>query len=289
MAIHQLAYHNDRILPVADTRLSPGQAGLLNGWGLFTTMRIYHGQAFAFERHWNRLCRDAERTQLPFPFGSEDVHRALHELIRANCVGEGCARIYFINNQGSSWRSEEPLPPTDLLITTSNLPQFVRPARLSVCAAGRFAAHPLAGTKVTSWLQNAWSLERAQQQGFQEVILLNERGEVAECTSANVFCVLEGALLTPPLASGCLPGVTREILFEIGAENGLPATERTLTLDDLRRATEVFITSTSRELLPVAHIADHRVPQAPGPVAKRLQDAFSGYVTQYFARPAIRP
>ncbi len=289
MAIHQLAYHNDRILPVADTRLSPGQAGLLNGWGLFTTIRIYHGQAFAFERHWNRLCRDAERTELPFHFRSEDVHRALHELIRANRVGEGCARIYFINNQGSSWRSEEPLPPTDLLITTSDLPQFVRPARLSVRAAGRFAAHPLAGAKVTSWLENVWSLERARQQGFQEVILLNERGEVAECTSANIFCVLEGALLTPPLASGCLPGVTREILFEIGAENGLPVDERTLTLDDLHRATEVFITSTSRELLPVAHIGDHSVPQAPGPVAKRLQEAFSGYVTQYFARPAIKP
>src|ERR1700722_8964412 len=91
--IHRFVFHNDRLLPVAEVRLSPGQAGLLNGWGLFTTVRIYEGIPFAFERHWKRLQRDAERTHCPFPFEENVVRGKLGEVLRANQVREGAARI----------------------------------------------------------------------------------------------------------------------------------------------------------------------------------------------------
>src|SRR5271166_974864 len=97
--IHRFVFRNDRLLPVTEVRLSPGQAGLLNGWGLFTTVRIYEGIPFAFERHWKRLQREAERTPCPFPF-EESVGRGhLAEVLRANKVREGAARVYVIYNQ----------------------------------------------------------------------------------------------------------------------------------------------------------------------------------------------
>src|SRR5271163_4425751 len=120
--IHRFISHNGRLLPIGETRLSPGQSGLLNGWGLFTTIRIVEGIPFALGRHWNRLERDAERTHCPFPFEEAAVHGQLSEVLRANDVREGCARIYAVNNQTGLWRSDENMPAADLLICSADLP-----------------------------------------------------------------------------------------------------------------------------------------------------------------------
>ena len=181
------------------------------------------------------------------------------EVLRANHVKEGCARIYAIYNQAGFWRSGEEFPPADLIIYSSDLPAYSHHARLGVREPGRHAASPSAGVKVTSWLVNVWSLQEAQREGFDEVVMLNERGEVAECTAANIFCVKGGRVATPPLNSGCLEGVTRGVLLEVGAAAGVPVEEKTLLPQDLHAADEVFISSTNRNLLPVSEIAGRKV------------------------------
>ncbi len=279
--IHRFISHNGRLLPIQGARLSPGQSGLLNGWGLFTTVRIVEGIPFAFGRHWKRLERDAERTHCPFPFEEEAVRGQLSEVLRANEVREGCARIYAVANQTGLWRSDENLPAADLLICSADLPAHPEPVRLSVREHGRHAASPLAGAKVTSWLNNVWCLAEAQRAGFDEVVLLNERGEVAECTSANIFCVRGGRVATPPLDSGCLEGVTRNILLEIGAGAGAPMEERTLFPEDLYAADEVFISSTNRGVLAVAEIGGRKTAAVPGRVTQQLERAFAVYVREY--------
>jgi len=284
--MHKHIFHNERVLPLVEARLSPGQSGLLTGWGVFTTIRIYEGRAFAFERHWSRLHRDAERIHLPFDFSSQTVAEALRQVIETNKVANGCARIYFVNNKAGLWSGDEPGPATDLLIFTSDLPTFPSPTKLAIRENGRYAAHALAGTKVISWLHNVWSLEEAHRRGFEEVILLNEQREIAECTSANLFCVRGDVVLTPPLYSGCLAGVTRGVLLEIGGQINLPIREQTLSLKELYESEEVFVTSTSRELLPVGQVEDHRFPRAPGPVTTRLNKAFSAYVVESLSRSA---
>jgi branched-chain amino acid aminotransferase len=279
--IHRLVYHNDRLLPIEQVRLSPGQAGLLSGWGLFTTIRIVEGIPFAFERHWKRLERDADRTHCPFPFDPESVNAQLAEVLSANQAREGCARIYVIYNQAGFWRSDEKLPRVDLIIYSSDLPAHREPARLGLREHGRHAASPLAGVKVTSWLNNVWSLYEAQQAGFDEVVLLNERGEVAECTAANIFCVRGGRVTTPSLTSGCLEGITRGVLLEIGARSGAPVEERTLLPEDLYAAEEVFISSTNRSMLGVSEINGHTIAAAPGPVTQKLGMAFAAFIREY--------
>jgi branched-chain amino acid aminotransferase len=281
--IHRHLYHNHRLLPIEEVRLSPGQAGLFNGWGLFTTTRITQGEPFAFERHWRRLQNDSARTRCPLPFDPEIIRQEIRDLARVNDAPESAARVYVIYNTVGMWRSDEPFPEVDLIIYTAGLPSYHEPAHIGLREHARYAASPLAGAKVTSWLQNVWCLQEAQAEGFDEVVLLNERGEVAECTAANIFCLRDGRVLTPPLSSGCLEGITRSILLEIAPGVGVPAEEKVLRADDLFAADEVFISSTNRNLLAVEEIAGHRVARAPGPVVKKLEKAFEKYVAEYVA------
>jgi branched-chain amino acid aminotransferase len=282
--IHRHIFHNDRIIPVEQARLSPGQAGLMNGWGLFTTMRIFQGEAFAYERHWRRLEKDAGRIRLPFPFDPAQVRRHLTELLHANQVVEGTARIYMIYNRTGFWQSDEPVPQVDLILCTAGLPAHPERARLNIAEHGRHAASPLAGVKVTSWLNNVWHLAEAQTRGWNEVVLLNERGEVAECTTANIFCVKNGTVRTPPLSSGCLEGVTRSVLLEIAPRVGVPLIEQTLMPEELYSADEVFITSTNRSLLGISEIAGHRYSAVMGPIVQKLERAFDAAMREYITQ-----
>jgi branched-chain amino acid aminotransferase len=287
--IHRFVFHNQRIEPVEDVRLSPGQSGLLCGWGLFTTMRITEGIPFAFERHWKRLARDADKIHCPFPFDPETVRGQLNEVLIANEVREGCARIYIVHNRFGHWRSNEDFPAADLLICSAGLPPHREPARLALREHGRHAASPLAGVKVTSWLENVWNLSGVQQAGYDEVVLLNERGEVAECTAANIFCVHGGQVTTPPLASGCLEGVTRSVVLEIGPPAGVPVAEHTLYPEDLYTADEVLISSTNRGVISVSEVNGNKIAAAPGPLAHKLEGLFGDYVREYVEAHAATP
>ena len=284
--IHRYIFHNGHVVPVEEARLSPGQAGLLNGWGLFTTLRVFQGEPFAFERHWKRLQKDAARTRMPFPFDSAVVQESLRDLIRRNEVREGTARIYAVYNKVGFWQSGEPLPEVDLLLCTAGLPSYREPIRLTLSEHSRHAAAPLAGVKVTAWLFNVWTLQGAQQRGFDEALLLNERGEIAECTAANVFCARDARVFTPPLSSGCLEGVTRGVLLDIAPASGVQIEEKTLRPEDLYSADEVFITSTNRSLLGVAEIEGHKFAGAPGLITRRLEEAFRNHMIDYVSRIA---
>jgi branched-chain amino acid aminotransferase len=282
--IHRHVFHNEELKPVEKVRLSPGQAGLLCGWGIFTTMRIARGEAFAYERHWRRLEKDAALTHIPLAYTAAKVRVHLHEVIRANKVSDGCARIYLIYNKVGFWQSEEERPQTDLIIYSAPLPEYREPIRLGLQEHGRHAASPLAGVKSTSWLANVWAVGEAQQEGLDEVVLLNERGEIAECTAANIFAVKNGKVYTPPLSSGCLEGVTRGILFEIAPEAGVAVIQQALRPEDLFSAEEVFISSTNRNLLGVGEIAGHAIAGAPGPVTRQLDQLFDTHVADYVTR-----
>ena len=281
--IHSNVFHNDALLPIEKVRLSPGQAGLICGWGIFTTLRISRGEAFAYERHWRRLEKDAAITRLPMPYTAAKVRVHLHEVIRANKVTEGCARIYLVYNTVGFWQSDEKFPHADLIIYTAGLPEHRETVRLAIREHGRHAASPLAGVKTISWLNNVWAVAEAVKEGFDEVVMLNERGEVTECTSANIFVVRGEKVFTPPLNSGCLEGVTRGILMEIAPEAGVSVVEQSLRPEDLYSADEVFISSTNRNLISAGEVAGTKIP-APGPVCERLNELFDAYVADYVSR-----
>jgi branched-chain amino acid aminotransferase len=283
--IHRYVFHNEELRPIEKTRWSPGQGGLICGFGLFTTVRIVQGEAFAYERHWRRLEKDAATIRLPMDYAGAKVRVHLQEAIRANKVKEGCARIYLVWNSVGYWKSDEAMPEVDLVITTADLPHYPDSVRLTVREHGRHAASLLAGVKTTSWLNSVWAIDEAHREGFDEVVLLNERGEVSECTAANIFVVKKDKVVTPPLNSGCLEGVTRGVLMEIAADAGTSVVEQTLRVDDLYGADEVFVTSTNRNLIGVREIAGHTIGSGEmGAITRRLDEAFEAYVTDYIQR-----
>ena len=283
--IHRFVFHNDEVKPVEKTRWSPGQAGLICGWGLFTTVRIVRGEAFAYERHWRRLEKDAALIRLPLIYSGARVRVQLQELIRTNRVKEGCARIYLVWNTVGSWKSDEKMAEVDLVIATADLPHYPEMVRLALREHGRHAASPLAGVKTISWLDSVWAAEEAKREGYDEVVLLNERGEVTECTAANIFAVRNDKVITPPLSSGCLEGVTRGVLMEIAAEVGTTVVEQAMRPEDLYAADEVFITSTNRNVIGVKEIAGRIIGAGVGgELTKKLDAAFETYLNDYVDR-----
>jgi branched-chain amino acid aminotransferase len=274
--------HNDSIYEASATLFSAGQVGLLSGWGVFTTMRVADGVPFGFERHWARLMRDAAALHITLPPDSELVRRKLFDLIEANQVSSATLRLVIVRNSGGLWEGSPTGRASDVIALTANSKTWGDSAKLAYVAQGRHAGCMFAGTKTLSWAMNLTWLESAQARGFDEVILLNERGEVAECTSANIFIAEGNDVWTPPLTSGCLPGITREVLLGETLVPGIRVRERSLMPADLESATEVFITSTTRNLLPVRQIEGRAIGQTDR-VWDALEKAFERYVSAYVA------
>ncbi|MBI4891405.1 MAG: aminotransferase class IV family protein [Acidobacteria bacterium] len=278
--LHPLLLHNGEIKAAGEMCLQPGQDGLLAGWGVFSTIKVAAGVLFEFERHWARLNRDADSLRVPFPWDIESLRSLLLELVEANRAYDATLRIVVVRNAGTMWAGANSCGPADLLAFTASRRQWGASARLGVVANARHAGSQFAGSKTTSWAHNLVWLEEAHLRGFDEVVLLNERGEVSECTSANIFAAFGAEVLTPPLSSGCLPGVTRDLLLETIQVPSCRVREATLLLEDLERADGIFITSTTRDLLPVSQIEGLSIGQNHA-ARNALMDAFALHQTGY--------
>jgi branched-chain amino acid aminotransferase len=278
--MHRYLLHNDQTLNAADNIVSPGQVGLLNGWGVFSTLRVYGGVLFGWPRHWKRMKHDAQRMRVPFPSDPEWLEERLLKLVEANEAWNSTLRVVIVRNRGGMWEGPAATRPFDLIAFTADVNQWAPAMRLGMIPHGRHAASEFSGAKVLSWAENLTRYERAHEHGLDEVVLLNERGEVAECTSANLFAVQGSRVYTPPISSGCLPGVTRAVLLEEVKVPGITIEEKVLRPEDLEASGEVFLTSTTREVLPVLSIEGLKIAQGRA-VSERLQSAFKENVASY--------
>jgi len=283
MAIHRCYLHNGTIKEATEPGLFPGQLGLLSGWGIFTTLRIVDGVPFAWERHWARMSRDARLLNVEMPKDPVVLEHDLIRLTERNEAPNCTMRVVVVRNSRGFWEGPGTGTASDTIALTASSKDWSNTVRLAIQPNGRFAAGEFTTAKVLSWAHNLRWAERAQEQGFDEVILLNESERVAECTSANLFASFGTKVITPPVSDGCLPGVTREVLLEEGRKAGLPIAEEHLKLDDLYRADEVFITSTTRGLKPVMEIAGRKLP-GKTEVCDRLLAAFNEYLKNDIAR-----
>ena len=283
--MHRFVLHNDDILDAHQKSLSAGQVGLLNGWGVFSTMRVTDGVLFAFERHWDRMQRDAAKLHVPFPADPAWLKTRLVRLVEANSAWNATLRTAVVRNRGGLWEGPNPARDFDLIAFTANVNPWGTSVRLMIKPHARHAQNEFAGAKICSWAQNLTWYEEAHQRGFDEALLLNERGEVSECTSANIFAVSGREVWTPPLTSGCLPGVTRALLLEEIRLPGVSAVEKTLLPQDLEQADQVFISSSTRDFLPVSYVEGLNV-RSEGSVLDDLSKLFENYRKEYVRRNA---
>lgn len=281
--MHRFLLYNDGVRETTEKFLSPGQVGLLNGWGVFSTLRVKSGVLFAWERHYARMKRDAEVLHVPFPEAAY-LETRLRKLIEANEAWHSTLRVAVVRNQGGAFDAPNLDRDFDLIAFTKPLANWGDSVRLGLVPHARHAANVFRGTKMLSWCFNLTWNESARQSHLDEVVLLNERGEVAELTSANIFVVRGKEILTPPLDSGCLPGITRALILEELEIPGYRVAEVMLTPADLASADEVFVTSSTRDTLPVATIEGLplRFVSAEACVGRRaVQQRFDWYLESY--------
>jgi branched-chain amino acid aminotransferase len=278
--------HNDTILDGSEPCLSPGQVGLMTGWGVFSTIRVCRGVLFEYPRHYRRMKRDAELMHVPFPESPDQLEADLLRLVKANQAPDCTLRVNVIRNNGGAFHLPNPRA-YDVVAFTSGLTNWGDSVRLGVVQQARHSKSIYAGTKVTSWGFNLVWYEKAHEDGFDEVLLLDESGYVSECTSANIFAAFGREVRTPPLSSGCLPGITRELLLSEVHCEGVVVKEQALTLSDLEQADCVFITSTTRDLLPVTSIEGIRISESTETMQKLLI-AFRSGLDNYINRHTVR-
>jgi branched-chain amino acid aminotransferase len=255
-----------------EAKVSVLDHGVTVGDGVFETMRVYAGRAFAVGRHLDRLVASASTLGLPQP----DRHiaaRAVAEVVAANSIGEGRVRVTWTGGVGPLGSRREGGRPT--MIATVGPIEPIPPTTTAVTVPwARNERSPLVGVKTTSYAENVVALERARSAGATEALLGNTVGDLCEGTGSNVFIVLGGRLLTPPLSSGCLAGVTRALVLEC-----CEVTEATVPLDALVDADEVFLTSSTREVQGITGIDDRDLP-GQRPITERCAGAYRALVAR---------
>lgn len=231
--------------------------GTMLGLGLFETLLALDGTPVFAGRHLARLQQACGR--LGWGLAIPDFLDTAAELLVRNDLTAGRARIRLAITAGSG-PIHDLTPGSDRLVWMTALPASEPPASLSACLSPwpRNERSPLAGLKCASYAENLVALDHARRQGFDETVFPNTRGHLCEAATANLFIVSQGALLTPPLASGCLPGIAREVVIELAKGLGMPCEERDLLPGELPQAEEVFLTSSIRGVTRLSRFEDHR-------------------------------
>jgi branched-chain amino acid aminotransferase len=264
---------NGGLVDPARASVSAFDHGLTVGDGVFETLRVYGSTPFALRRHLDRLERSAAGLALPVPDRAE-LERACAEVVAAAGLAEARLRLTVTGGPGPLGSPRGEGPPT-VVAAVSPLAPVSPAAAVAVAAWPRNERGPLAGLKTTSYAENVVLLAWARQRGAEEAIVADTTGRLCEGTGANVFVVHDGRLRTPTLASGCLAGITRDlVLASTGAE------EVDLPLAALASADEAFLTSSTREVQPIGVVDGRALPAAPGPRTEEAAAAFRALVAK---------
>jgi branched-chain amino acid aminotransferase len=245
----------DGALVAADAaHISISDRGFTVGDGVFETLRTYGRRPFGVDHHLERLSRSAAVMDIDLP-PPATIGAAIDATVEANPPGEYRIRLTVTAGSGPAGTKRGDGPPT-VLVTVGPLPAVAPVAAVAVCPWTRNPDDPLAGVKSTSYAGNVRALAWAASHGADEAIFLTTDGHVSEGSGSNVFVLIDGVLVTPPLSSGCLAGVTRALVIGACVDAGIPVLERPMPAAELRSADEVFLTSTTREVQPVAAVDD---------------------------------
>lgn len=260
-----------------DAKISVYDHGLLYGDGVFEGMRSYGGKVFRLSEHLDRLWNSARAIWLEIPMTKEAMAQAVNDTLKVNNIQDGYIRLVVTRGAGSLGLDPNRTSDPQVIIITDHIslyPQEFYEKGLELVTASTIRNHPAALSpriKSLNYLNNILAKIEGLKAGCVEALMLNHKGEVAECTGDNIFIVLNGELLTPPTDAGILEGITRGAVLEMGRAAGLTVREIPLTRYDVYIAEECFLTGSAAEVIPVVKV-DNRVIGAgvPGPVTKDL-------------------
>ena len=270
-------YVDGKFYAEADAKVSVFDHGLLYGDGIFEGIRFYNGRVFCLEEHLDRLWDSARSICLEIPMSMREMTEALLETIRQNDLREGYIRLLVTRGVGNLGLNPAQCKRPSVIIITAQItlyPEAVYRNGLTVVTCATRRTNPAAlnpAVKSLNYLNNVMARIEANLANADEALMLNDAGNVAECTADNVFVIKRGQLFTPPITAGALRGITRNVVFEIAAEMGIKTSEADITRHDVYIADECFLTGTAAEIIPVVKADGRAIGNGkPGPISTRM-------------------
>lgn len=276
---------NGELIPASQARVSVFDHGFLYGYGLFETMRAYHGQIFLLERHLERLMNSAEVIGLGPGLAGIDLGQACRDILRANDLEDARLRLTVSNGEADAfpWAGVGAKPTVVVTArgyTPFSAEKYSRGFRVGVSSLRRCQQSLVSRIKSTNCLVAVLARQAAAAHGLDEALLLNDDGFIAEGGGCNVFFVKPSRLVTPSLGSGILPGITREVVLELAAALGIGVSEGTVGMSTIRHCDEAFLTNSMLEIMPLVAVSDDAGQAVtigsgkPGEATRRLMAAY---------------
>ncbi len=266
------------LMALEQARISPLDRGLTVGDGVFETLRVYDGVPFAFSRHYTRLRIAGDALGIVVPH-RDTLRAAAVAVLEANNLRDARLRITVTGGEGPPGSSRVAATPVAVVLAVPFTPSGAT-AEVVVCPWTRNERSATAGLKTISYAANVRALAYAEGHGANEALFANTSGNLCEATGSNVFVVIDGELRTPPPSAGCLLGVTRALILDVTRAAAMRVGETDIALDDLRRADEAFLSSSTREVQAITSIDGWPLPHAPGPISQRVAALYADLVTQ---------
>jgi branched-chain amino acid aminotransferase len=280
-------YINGKLYDKADAKISVYDHGLLYGDGVFEGIRVYAGKVFRLKEHVDRLFESARHIQLEIPLSRDKMAEVISSTVKTNAKENGYIRAIVTRGAGSLGLDPRKTTDPQVIVIVDDIsmyPQELYDNGMEIITAATIRNHSNAVNpriKSLNYLNNILAKIEAIQGGCFEALMLNTRGELAECTGDNIFLVKNGVLKTPGIDAGILEGVTRNAVLELARAAAVPVQECPLTRHDVYAADECFLTGTAAEVIAVVK-CDKRVIGAgkPGPITKLLRERFHQLVRE---------
>ena len=271
----------DKLVDEADAKISVFDHGLLYGDGVFEGIRVYGGRVFLHQQHIDRLFESAKAIRLVIPLSPAQVIAAVEQTVKANNITDGYVRLVVTRGAGSLGLDIRKTSNPQVIViadTISLYPPETYTKGMNLVTASTIRNHPGALSsriKSLNYLNNILARIEGTDAGMVEALMLNHKGEVAECTGDNIFIVKNRVLMTPGLDSGILEGITRNAVMQLAVEGGYEVLETSMTRHDLYVADEMFLTGTAAEVVAVVSLDGRKIGTGePGPVTRDLLERF---------------
>jgi branched-chain amino acid aminotransferase group I len=276
-------YLNGKFVNHEKATVSAADRGLLYGDGVFDTLRAYKGKVFKFREHLDRLTLGAHIVQIKLP-PEKPLEKAVYDLLKKNKLKEAYIRITLTRGTGGKGLVPDPKgKPTVMIVAKKIIPYppkaYKQGFKTATLKTRRNSTSPAAGIKSLNYLDNILGRLETEKTGYDEGIFINDKGFIACGTVSNIFYVRNDVVYTPPLSTGILPGITRRtVLTQLAGRVGVEVKEKSIRELDLPDYSEVFLTNTLMEIMPVRCIDSHFFK--PGDITKRLQAGFKEIVKE---------
>jgi len=283
--MEEMIYLNGSLLPRSEARVSVFEHGFLYGYGLFETMRAYHGKIFLLERHIKRLLNSAEAIGLADSPGGIDLDKACRDTLEANKLEDARLRLTVTGGESDDFPwSGDKITPTIVITARTyqgfSSEKYEQGFKVGIASVRQCRQAGVSGIKSVSYLVSVLARREAVAQGLDEALLLNDDGYLSEGGSSNVFFVRSSRLVTPSLESGILPGITRDVAMELADELGIIVTEGTVGLAVIKQCEESFLTNAVMGVMPMTEVRDSSGDAVtigtgkPGEITRRLMAAY---------------